>query len=54
LALRLGMTVRELSERMDRRELADWVAYFRATEDTGQRHGSVENDLRRVFGKPKN
>lgn len=50
LALRLGMTVGELAERISLDELNDWAAFFHLEQGGGQ---SVDDQIRAAFGKRK-
>lgn len=53
LAERLGMTVRELLSRTTSAELTEWMA-FTAIENGYTPKASVETQLMRIFGGPKN
>jgi hypothetical protein len=58
LALRLGMTVRDLLERLDSDELTEWAAFLDLEREASGAPaqpapaGDVETDLRRILGRP--
>ena len=49
LALRLGMTVRQLLTSLDSAELSEWLAYFQLEHEL-QRQAELDAKLHKAFG----